>query len=104
MVKSNAVEGREDEYNSWYNNVHLAEVLKIKGFLSAQRFIINEIQIQNEQVHGYLAIYEIESADVSETIDSLRQASWLNRSDAIDARSTEISIFSAITQIQNASD
>jgi hypothetical protein len=35
---SNAVEGREDEYNDWYNNTHIPEILTISRFKSAQRF------------------------------------------------------------------
>ncbi len=34
MVKSDAVDGREDEYNTWYNEIHLPEVLKIEAFRS----------------------------------------------------------------------
>jgi len=46
VVKSNAQAGREDEYNSWYNNIHLPEILKIDGFLSAQRFALDAAQMQ----------------------------------------------------------
>ena len=38
FVFTDPVEGKEEEYNDWYNNVHLAEVCQVEGFLSAQRF------------------------------------------------------------------
>ena len=38
MVLTNPVEGQEDIYNDWYNNRHLADVLKVPVFVSAQRF------------------------------------------------------------------
>ena len=30
VVLSSPVEGREDEYNEWYSNVHLREVVEIR--------------------------------------------------------------------------
>ena len=38
IVLTNPVDGREDEYNDWYTNVHLDDVLKIPGVVGAQRF------------------------------------------------------------------
>ena len=98
VVKSNAQAGREDEYNSWYNNIHLPEILKIDGFLSAQRFALDAAQMLDAQSHGYLAIYEIDSKNVAQTLENLRQATWLIRSDAIDQPNAEVSVFSAVTE------
>ena len=39
IVKANPMIGREDEFNRWYDEIHLDEVLQISGFKSAQRFI-----------------------------------------------------------------
>ena len=38
MVLSEAVEGRENEYNEWYENIHLDEVIQTSAVVSAQRF------------------------------------------------------------------
>jgi len=38
IVFTNPVEGRDDEYNDWYTNTHLPDVLKIPGITGAQRF------------------------------------------------------------------
>ena len=38
MVLSEAVEGREDDYNDWYENTHLDEVIETSAVVSAQRF------------------------------------------------------------------
>ena len=100
MVRSNARSGREDAYNHWYNNVHLAEVLSIEGFNSAQRFALHETQVQADQPHGYLALYEIDTDAVTETLARLGQATWLNMSDAIDPESIQISLFAATTEKQ----
>jgi len=98
MVKSDAVDGREDEYNTWYNEVHLPEVLQIEGFQAAQRFALNEHQVQKSQTHGYLAIYEIDTHNVALTLQNLQHATWLNMSDAIDQRRVDISVFNAVTE------
>jgi hypothetical protein len=56
MVFADGVEGREDEFNNWYEGTHLGEVLQVPGFVSAQRFeIVGEPSGQK-----YVAVYEIE--------------------------------------------
>jgi hypothetical protein len=58
MVWCDVPADKDDEFNRWYNEEHLAERLAIQGFLSAARY---------EAVKGgpkHLAYYEIESADV----------------------------------------
>lgn len=37
VVWSNPDAGRDDEYSDWYNNRHLADVVAVPGFVSAQR-------------------------------------------------------------------
>jgi hypothetical protein len=59
IVYSNPVEGREDEYNEWYDTVHLDEVLALGPFTAAQRFVATEHQMRPQQ-HRYVAIYEYE--------------------------------------------
>ena len=103
MVRSNPKPGQETAFNDWYTDVHLPEVLSIQGFLSAQRFTLNEAQVQPDQSQSYLAIYEIDTDHVPATLD-LRKATWLNMSDAIDPASINISIFSAITEKLASSD
>ena len=38
LVFSNPTEGAEEDYNRWYDEVHLPEVVQTDGFVSAQRF------------------------------------------------------------------
>jgi hypothetical protein len=54
--------GGEDEYNDWYTNQHLADVVAVPGFRSAQRFKLKDA-MGFEHRNRYLAIYEIESDD-----------------------------------------
>jgi hypothetical protein len=49
----------EDEFNEWYNTEHLPRLMAVKGCLCARRFRTDG------GTHKYLAIYHLESADVS---------------------------------------
>ncbi len=58
MVWSEVPADREEEFNRWYNEEHLAERMSVPGFLAAARY---------EAVKGgpkHLACYELESAAV----------------------------------------
>ncbi len=61
MVWTDVPADRDEEFNRWYAEEHLAELLAIPGFLNGARY---------EAVSGgpkYLACYELESADVIES-------------------------------------
>ena len=64
VVLTNAVAGRDDELNEWYDNEHIPQVLALPGFVSAQRFRLGDGQVGPELSpqghHRYLALYEIE--------------------------------------------
>ena len=42
FVFTQPVEGKDAEYNDWYDKIHLKEVLEIEGFVAAQRFALAE--------------------------------------------------------------
>ncbi|MCU4186663.1 hypothetical protein K6U06_20025 [Acidiferrimicrobium sp. IK] len=63
LVLSNPVDGRESEFEKWYEEVHLGEVLAVPGVVSAQRFKM--AQGPNDELmppppHRYLAVYELD--------------------------------------------
>ncbi len=100
LVYSNPVVGMEEEYNQWYNNVHLKEVLQIEGFNFAQRFDLTPAQLVEDQEYKYLAMYEIDGDDVEGTKQRLIEAaSWLEMSPALDLK-LHVSIFKSITEIK----
>lgn len=70
IVLTRPVEGREQDYNDWYDGQHLDDVLAVPGIVSAQRF-----DIQGEAVSGeawpYLAIYEIDHDDPQVAIEAM---------------------------------
>jgi hypothetical protein len=65
---------REEEYNSWYNEIHLPDVLAIEGFVAATRFRIADARIDPSApapAHRYLALYEVETDDMQGALDAL---------------------------------
>ena len=96
---TNPIEGKEKEYNDWYSNVHLKEVVAIKGFKSAQRFKLTKAQQSDEQPFKYMAIYEIENEDVEGTIQRLNKAaSILHMEPVIDLSRLQVSAFESIIE------
>ena len=100
LVFSNPIDGKEAEFNEWYTNVHLKEVVAIKGFKSAQRFVLTKEQQNENQPHKYLAIYEIENTDIGGTIQNLLKASSkMTMEPVIDLKNVKISLFQSITDV-----
>jgi hypothetical protein len=71
LVFSNPAEGCEDDYNRWYDDLHLGEVVAVPGFVAARRFKVAPTGGGEPPRHRYLAVYEIESDDVGATLGEL---------------------------------
>ena len=69
VVFTNAKPGQEAEYNRWYDETHLGDVVDIPGFVSAQRFAIDDAA--DFSGYRYLSIYDIESDDPKATFAAL---------------------------------
>lgn len=48
------VDGREDEYNAWYDTVHLPEFSALPGVISGRRF-----KVVGDDKPVYAAVYEL---------------------------------------------
>ena len=70
VVLTEPTEGREDEYNDYYEKQHLDEVLGTTGWLSAQRFKLTGQQGMACPL-PYLAYYEVEADDPQEILRTL---------------------------------
>ena len=66
---------RDEEYNQWYDAQHLPDVLKVPGFVAAQRFKLSEAVTTPKAPsnYKYLTIYEIETDDIAEVVRDLGQ-------------------------------
>ncbi|MAG31182.1 MAG: hypothetical protein CL908_09885 [Deltaproteobacteria bacterium] len=102
IVFTEPMPGREDEYNKWYDEVHLKEVLEVDGFVAAQRFELSETQAAvggepAEPPSRFMAIYEIEADDAQKVLDGLgASAGTMNMSDAMNMAEAKAFAFTAI--------
>ena len=69
---------RDQEYNTWYDEVHLPQLVALPGFVSARRFRPADGDAP------YVAIYEIEGDDLQGVLDNMiANAGRLTMSDAL---------------------
>ena len=61
---------REKEFNDFYDNVHVPNVLKAPGFVAATRYTIKEPMNGRGR---YLTIWEIETDDIDKTMAVRRE-------------------------------
>jgi len=98
IVLTRPVEGREDEYNKWYSDIHLPEVLMTEGFVAAQRFKLVDGQ---DGPAPYLAIYEVVSDDFPTSFAKLIKRvedGEVMMSSALDTSAASASGYEPITQ------
>jgi hypothetical protein len=92
LVFTRPTPGREAEYNDWYDNEHLDDVLRVPGVTGAQRYSVAPMFTTPELVHGYLAIYEIEAEDPQTALEAISGAAntdAMHISDALDVMTAQ---------------
>jgi hypothetical protein len=102
VVMSGPVEGREDEYNDWYSNQHLGDVLNVKGFTAARRFLAAKGHAASPP---YMALYDIETDDPEALLAELTKHAGtpaMPISTAMDAANTSLTLYAAITPLVTA--
>ena len=106
LVLSNAVEGSDDAFNTWYAGTHLPDVLKVHGFSAAQRFRISDTQMSdNATPYKYLAIYEVDEEELPAVKDALASAAGTDAmyiDPALDRNATVAYFYSPITGMVQA--
>lgn len=101
IVLSRPAAGREDEYNDWYQNFHLAQVVNIRDIKSAQRYRLARKLVEGE-AHPYAAIYEIETNDIDAVLDELRAAAGTESLKISDALATDFTNATVYEEFGNA--
>ena len=87
LVLTEPVEGQEDQFNDYYENLHLDEVLSTTGWRSAQRFKL-AAQAGADCPLPYLAVYEAEADDAESVLKVLNETrSERQQSEALNYRS-----------------
>jgi len=109
LALTNPVEGKEPEFNEWYNTHHVPDVINVPGFVSGQRFKLSDSQFGGEASKAYksLAVYEIETDDIAATIKELRARGGtadITPTDAIDGKRVATYMFTPIGEKVMAKD
>lgn len=101
LAFSNPIDGREDEFNDWYSNQHIQDLLTVPGFVSAQRFKIATPPYQGPDLRfGYACLYEVETHSIEQTFDDIKAAAGsFTISDAIDFDGAHVSAYEPVTPV-----
>ena len=71
VVETNSNDpAREVEFNDWYDNIHLPDVLEAPGVIKATRY---ENLNPSEGKGKFLALYDIEADDIDQVMKALRE-------------------------------
>jgi hypothetical protein len=95
LVFTSPREGREDEYNKWYDEVHLPDLLTVPGLVAAMRYRISQPAEAPAPAHRYLAIYDVDG-DVRAVLAEMRARSADGRhtiSDSLDTENTSLTVW-----------
>ena len=71
LVLTNAITGTDEEFNRWYDEIHLGDVLQVPGIVAAQRF--RAAGDAATETYRYCALYEIESDDPAAVLAEIQR-------------------------------
>jgi hypothetical protein len=84
LVLTNSEPGREEEFNRWYNDVHVPDLLRVPGVVGAFRCRLADLQtkpnsdgiaiVATEQAglqYRYVAVYSIETDDLETVLKTV---------------------------------
>lgn len=73
LVRSNCSDpSRHDEFNKWYDDVHIPHVLRAPGMVGAKRY---RLATKGANEAQYLAIYEMDTPDPEQVLTDIRAQS-----------------------------
>lgn len=82
IALSNAKDGREAEFNDWYDKVHLPDMLKVPGIISGER-LVNILPA----AHKFIAIFDVETESLEALAGEIQARAGTDQmvvSDALD--------------------
>jgi hypothetical protein len=79
----------EDDFNDWYD-AHLPEILSIPGFVSAQRYRLDPVVVDDDVPvrYRYMALYEIEG-DPDALLEEMQKMSLGTRDSYADLKAVD---------------
>ncbi|MDT5292297.1 MAG: hypothetical protein QOF88_7186 [Mycobacterium sp.] len=91
---------RDDDFNHWYDGVHLPEVLAADGFVGASRYRLSDAQAKGVATpdHRYVSVYDVNTDDLQGALDALlRSARTLDMGDSLDLSTASAVLWEQIT-------
>ncbi|MET0251999.1 MAG: hypothetical protein ABW203_07460 [Novosphingobium sp.] len=73
IMLSQAVDGRDEDYERWYDETHIPEMLQVPGFVAAQRFRIVK-NVAGQTTYPYCTIYEMDGDTPDAVLGAMFQA------------------------------
>lgn len=73
IALTNPVPGKETEFNKFYDEIHVPDVLAAPGWVAAQRFrLASEQRSDQSPPYRYAAVYEVECEE-GKILEALKQ-------------------------------
>jgi hypothetical protein len=87
IVYTSPADGREEEYNAWYDDIHLAEFSALPGVISGRRFKVTSPAADGKPT--YAAVYELSASpdEVMAAMNAGIKDGSVRMSDAVDIAS-----------------
>ena len=96
LILTEPTAGNEDEFNDYYENLHLKEVLDTTDLQTAQRFRLTG-EAGEACPLPYLAVYETDADSAEDVIDNLNSTrAQRQQSDALNKRTGRVWVFEEI--------
>lgn len=99
VALSNPSDGREDDFNAWYDSQHVPDVVSIPGFKGAERFKLTIPFLDPLAGGQYLAIYDVDTDDIAALAARVRENAVTGKtvmSDAIDLKTLTALFFEPV--------
>lgn len=90
VVFTNAKPGQDEAFDRWYEGQHFPDVLRVPGFVAAQRFMLSDEQrSEDARAWKYMALYDIETDDIAAVLAELDRRLGTDDMPATDAMADE---------------
>jgi hypothetical protein len=73
FVSTSAAPGQDAEFNRWYDEQHVPDVLRIPGFSSARRYALKRVATAGVAMAPYLVLFTVQTYDLELTIADLKR-------------------------------
>lgn len=96
VVMTRPTAGQDAEFNRWYDEQHVPDVLRVPGFVGCRRFSLGVGQDPN--AFSYLALYDMETDDPAAVLAELNKRAGTPQmplSPALDVTTVSATLYTA---------